>query len=253
MKKVVGITLLSCGLLLAGCGNETSKETSTNQAQEDVKNEAVKKKEESTGTTEQEEIAMNEDAEGAANQPTKEEKKEGWRFKEGFGLVKEYGFGYNDEAGIDGTDDPTKPIQFGPVNLYIDNMTVTDIKPNEDIKSMFNDQDEVRGVVVTMRVENTADQDITFDPNQSILVTDSGEQIESEMMMMGDAGGDFMGKVKKEGQTWWLIKDNTKDIKNIKMIISPPYYTDSMDDIGTEKRLDFEILDPKAAKKRDKQ
>ncbi|MED3974630.1 FxLYD domain-containing protein [Priestia megaterium] len=31
MKKVAGIALLSCGLLLAGCGNETAKETSTKQ------------------------------------------------------------------------------------------------------------------------------------------------------------------------------------------------------------------------------
>lgn len=252
MKKAVGISLLACGLLLAGCSDETAKETTSKQTQDDTKNEAVKKKEESTGTAEQEEIAMNEDAEGAANQPTKEEIKEGWRYKEGFGIVKEYGFGYNDEAGIDGTDNPTKAIKFGPVNLYIENMTVTDIKPDVDMKPMFNELDEVRGIVVTMRVENTSDQDVTFYPNQATLVTDSGEQIDAEVMMTGEAGGDFLGKVKKEGQAWWLIKDNTKDIKKIKMIIDSPYLTDSMDDLGQQKRLEFDILDPKAAKEKDK-
>jgi len=39
MKKVAGIALLSCGLLLAGCGNQVSKEEDTKEAkQEAVKN-----------------------------------------------------------------------------------------------------------------------------------------------------------------------------------------------------------------------
>ena len=251
MKKVLGITLLSCGLLLAGCSQDTAKETSSKQTQEETKNDAVKTNDEATGTSKQEEIAMNEDAEGTADGITAKERKEGWYFKDGFGVVKDYGFGYNDEAGIDGTEDPVKPIAFGSVNLYIQNMTVADIRPNEDMKAMFDDKEQVRAVVVTMKAENTSEQDVSFYPNQSMLVTDTGEQIDADLMMSGDVGGDFLGKVKKEGQVWFLLKDNTQEIKNIKLIFDPPYVTDSMNDLGVQKRLDFEILNPKDAKKRD--
>ncbi|MEH7087445.1 hypothetical protein ICR95_20985 [Priestia megaterium] len=48
MKKIVGVTLLACGLLLAGCGNETAKETASKQepknetTQKEVKSEDIK-------------------------------------------------------------------------------------------------------------------------------------------------------------------------------------------------------------------
>ncbi|MCY8232347.1 hypothetical protein [Priestia endophytica] len=247
MKK---LSLFACvtalSLILSACGS--NEDASTNESSD--------KKEETT-VADQKDVNNKEDNEkdSAVKEESKEETKEksedGWKVKEGLGKAKDYGYGYNDEAGIDGTDTPSKPIAFGPVNLYIENMTVADIKPEESMKAMFNDLDKVRAVIVTMKAENTSDQDITFDPNQAVLVTDTGEQIESEMIMMGEVGGDFLGKVKKEGQAWWLIKDNTKDIKNIKMVIPSPYETDSLEDIAQEKRLDFEILNPEDAKKRD--
>ena len=93
----------------------------------------------------------------------------------------------------------------------------------------------MRAVVVDMKAENTSEQDISFHPNQSIIVTDTGEQVESEMFLMGEAGGDFLGKVTKEGQTWWLLKNLDPDIKSLKLIISPPHTTDGYEDQGEEK------------------
>lgn len=176
-------------------------------------------------------------------------KKEGWEETD-MGFIKPVGYGYNDEVGIDGTDTPGKPVQFGSMQLYINNMSVYDLRPNEDNLYTFDDQEQVRVVFVDMKVKNTADQDVTFYPDQAVLVTDTGEQVESGLIG-DDLGGDFLGKVEKEGMAMWVLNDSKKEVKNIKMIISAPYGTESMDDIGQEKRLDFEILNPKDAKERD--
>ncbi|MEM4994940.1 hypothetical protein WKH56_20460 [Priestia sp. SB1] len=252
MKKLLMALVMGSLFTLAACGgDEVSKEDTKQDVQENESNSAIKKTDENMGTDEQEEIANNEDAEGTADGISAKDRKDGWYYKDGFGVVRDYGFGYNDEVGIDGSDAPLKPVQFGSVNLYIENMKVADIRPNEDMKSMFNDQDEIRAIVVTMKAENTSDQDVSFYPDQSVLVTDSGEQVDAETFMSGEVGGDFLGKVKKEGQVWYLLKDNTQDIKNVKLVFDAPYATESMDDLGSEKRLDFEILNPEDAKKRD--
>lgn len=176
-------------------------------------------------------------------------KKQGWEESE-MGFIKPAGYGYNDEVGIDGKDTPVKPVQFGSMQLYINNMSVYDLRPNEDNLYTFDDQEEVRVVFVDMKVKNTSDQDVTFYPDQAVLVTDTGEQVESGLIG-DDLGGDFLGKVEKEGMAMWVLKDPDKEVKTIKMIISAPYGTNDLEDMGQEKRLEFEILNPKDAKERD--
>ncbi|PAE96677.1 hypothetical protein [Shouchella clausii] len=173
-------------------------------------------------------------------------------YQEGVGLMKTVGVGYNEEIGLDGSDDPIDSIEIGPMQLSINTLMIIDVEPeDEDISFFFDDQEKVRAVVVDMIAENTSDEDVTFHPNQATLVTSTGEQLESEMFLMGDAGGDFYGNVVKEGQTWWLITDTEATIDSIKMIISPPHSTENWDDLAEEVRLDFEIISWEDAKERD--
>jgi len=259
MKKICLMLLFTVFLILGACSSNdaatTTKGEETKQtAAEDPKNNAVKQKEEDNGTAEQEEIAANEDAYGPAeNFLTEEEKKEGFKYRDDFGGTRDYGFGYNDEVGIDGTDNPLKPVKFGPVNMTIENVTVADIIPNSDTASLFDDRDRVRAVIMTVKIENTSDQDVSFFPDSSVMTTDTGEQVDADSWMSNDTGGDMLGKVKKEGQIWYVLKDEKADVKKVKFVIDPPYLTDSMDDLGQQKRVEFDILDPKAAKKKDGQ
>ncbi|PGK51347.1 hypothetical protein CN918_26515 [Priestia megaterium] len=245
MKKIVGISLLACGLLLAGCENETTQET---VKKEEVKNEVVKKKD--AGTAEQEEVAANEDAEGTADGLTAEERKEGFEYDPSFGAAKYYGFGYNDEVGIDGTDSDLKPIKMGPISMTIKNVSVLDVIPNDETRDMFGGNDRVRAVSISMKVENTSDEDVTFYPSETIAVTDTGEQVETSDELTGDVGGDFLGKVKREGDVVFLLKDPKADIKSIKFIFDGPADKD-MYEISGEKRLTFDILSVEEAKKKD--
>ncbi|MCM3311965.1 hypothetical protein M3626_05945 [Psychrobacillus sp. MER TA 17] len=194
--------------------------------------------------------ALNEDEE-AEEFGSSVDEETGEAFEEGFGHMRTIGIGYNNEVGIDGTDAPLKPIEFGNVNLTINGMAIVEVEPDEEISYLFDDKEIVRAIIVDMEAENNSDADITFHPNQATLVTSAGEQVESDMFFLGDVGGDFYGGVKKADQTWWILENLDDDIESVTMIIDPPYTTDDWEDIGEEKRLEFEILTWDEAKERD--
>lgn len=246
MKKIWSGLLLSGILVLSACGGNEEAAKSTEESKvKETTNEDESTKTESNEQQEKEEAQAKDDEKPLSEQD------DGETYEEGFGKMKAIGVGYSDEAGIDGTDAPIKPFKMGSVNLYINKVGVVDVEPDEDMKTMFDDEEKVRAIIVDMKAENTSDEDVTFYPNQSIIVTDTGEQLESEMMFMGDAGGDFLGKVTKEGQTWWLVKNLDKDIKKITLIVSAPYSTDDWEDESEEKRIEFDVLTWEEAKIKD--
>lgn len=240
LKKYLWAILI---LFLAACGSGASTEEKPKEP----------KQTEQAQDNEQQEQNDAEKEESVEEEPPEDLEETGeWEDKD-FGKVRVVGVGYNDEVGIDGKEDtPGKPIEMGPIKLFIDGLMVLEVEPNEDMKELvFEDQDKVRAIVTNMRAENTSEDDVEFYPNQSIMVTDTGEQVESDMLLMGDIGGEFLGKVKMEDQTWWILKDPDKDIKTVKMIINPPSDANSFDDLSEEKRLEFEVLSFEEAKKKD--
>ncbi|MBN6887034.1 hypothetical protein ACUXCC_002044 [Cytobacillus horneckiae] len=245
MKKVLFLLVLS--LFLGACGSDgASNEPKENEKKEEGKTEENKSQAE-----------WMEEQENSKEEKLSEEELQAHFEETGeiidpeFGIMKTVGVGYSDEVGIDGTDAPVTPIEMGSMKLFIEGVAILDVEPNEDMKMMFNDKDKAKAVVIDMKAENTSEDDITFNPNSAIIVTDTGEQVESEMLLMGDAGGDFLGKVTKEGQTWWLLKDLEKEVKELTMIVSPPYKTEDWEDEGEEKRIKFEVLNWEEAKKKD--
>lgn len=247
MKKLLLLVVAACLTFgLAACGSSESAGKSAQKDQRNAKNDPDHDK---SSAERQQEWADKQEEKESKEQSYDEKTGEG--YMDGLGYVKTLGVGFNDEVGIDGTDSPLKPLKFGSMELTIDHLEIAEIQPDEDNKPLFGDKDKVKVIVVDMNTENKSDDDIEFYPSNSIMVTDTGEQIEdSEMLFSGEADGEFHGKVKKEGQGWWLL-DKDEDIKNVKMIISPAY-TDDMEDIGNEKRLDFEILPYKDALKKDR-
>jgi Domain of unknown function (DUF4352) len=222
-------------VVMAACGNDTTTTKETKKETEPAQTETK------TADTEKE------------SEPSAEETNASDQEFEvpGLGHMKTIGIGYNDEVGIDGTDAPLKPIEMGSLKLTINALAVYDVKPEEDMKFFFNNQDEARVIAINMEAENTSDEDINFNPNQAILVTDTGEQLDAEIGMMGEAGGDFLGKVKKSGQSTWIVKNMDKDIKKVTMIISSPYKVDGFANTAEEKRIVFDVLTWEEALKKD--
>lgn len=247
---IIGLTLLTaCGS--EGTNNETSKDNDNNPKEEKTVAEDNKssneRQAEQTEKQEKEDEIEKTDARNVAEESGEWEEAD-------FGKIKLVGVGYNNELGLDETDSSIKPVEMGPMKLLIESLAVVEVEPEEEAKDMFFEgRDKVRGVIIDMKAENTSDKDVEFHPNQAILVTDTGEQVESDMFLMGDVGGDFLGKVKKEDQTWWMLDDPDSDIKSIKMIISPPSTMEDWEDLSEEKRIEFEVLSFEEAKKRDSQ
>lgn len=237
LSAIVGLTLVlgACSSDFNSPDKKIKKETETNSA---IERESVDKEVIEDGNSDSDAEEYNEET--------------GEGYIEGIGYVKTIGVGYNAEFGIDGTDAPLKPLEMGDMNFGVENLFVLEVEPDEDAKELyFDEKDKMKVIVMNMNAENTSEVDITFNPNYSTIVTNTGEQLEPLMFLSGEAGGDFLGKVKKEGQTWWMLDKMDGDITNVKMIIHPPYRTDDSEDISDEKRVEFEVLTFEDALKRD--
>lgn len=227
-------------VFMSACGvndnsSDANEDNQENTAEKETKSE----------TTE----AKDDDEEETGNEEYDEETGEG--YVEDFGYVKTLGIGYNDEVGIDGTDGDLKPLKFGSMELAINHMEIAEIQPDEDNKELFDGKDKAKMIMIDMEAKNKSEEDVDFYPSSSILVTDTDEQLEdSDMFLTDDIDGEFYGKVKKEGQAWWMLDDD-EEINNVKMIINPPSSMDDWEDIGEEKRIEFEVLSYEDAKERD--
>jgi len=74
-------------------------------------------------------------------------------------------------------------------------------------------------VGVKFRMENTTNQKFTVYPDQAVLITSTGEQIEMPDMFLSDhLGGEIHEGVVKEGNLIWVLqRGHAEDIKWIKL------------------------------------
>ena len=71
-----------------------------------------------------------------------------------------------------------------------------------------------------MKAENTSEDTISFYPDQAVMTTNTGEQVESDIFLSDDVGGDFYGKVNKKGNVIFVLESPAEDITDIKLIIN---------------------------------
>lgn len=191
MKKLVLGTSLAAALLLVGCGEESAD---------------TKKSEPAAAKTEKKEETKSEAKEVAAKEEPKVEKSE----------VGEKTPQYtNKSLGI--------KEKLGPINLSIDKIQTSRLKVSDAFKPTFGDQDEVTTIVINMTLENTSDDTVSVYPEQATLTTNTGEQIEAELFLSDQIGGEFIGKVKKSGNILFVAKSQPKDITSIKYILDGPH------------------------------
>lgn len=249
------LALLSLALLtflLAACGSD--KEASSDKDTENKKEETAVAEDASSAEKQAEYMEEQEKEKTAEGESSGEGFRDEGKFEEeGFGKGEVVGIGYSEEAGIDGVEDnPLKPFDFGGVEMKVGGVGVVDVVPDADAKEyIFEGADKAKVIIVDLISENKTDKDVSFYPDQAIVTTDTGEQLESEILLSGEAGGDFYGKVKKEGQAWYILKDPEAEIKKITLIVTPPYDMDTYEDIGEEKRIEFDVLSWEEAEKKD--
>lgn len=106
----------------------------------------------------------------------------------------------------------------------------------------FEKDKELTCVAFDIEVENTTDKDVNFYPNMAKIITSSKEQVEPNMLLSDDVGGEFLGKVKKDGTIIYILS-NTKadDLKTLELRIDAPMETTNYDPLGENIKLNFEV------------
>ena len=103
---------------------------------------------------------------------------------------------------------------FNGLKLDIQKVVLTDKAPTSD-----DENAKASAVGVKFRIENTSDHMFTTYPDQAVLVTSTGEQIDMpDMWISDDVGGDIHEGVIKEGNViWYLERGQAEAVEWIKL------------------------------------
>lgn len=101
------------------------------------------------------------------------------------------------------------PIKYNIKAIQVSKLTAT----TDDMASALDvEKDkEVTLVAMDIEVENTSEKTISFYPDQSEITTNTKEQVSSELFLSDSVGGDYIGKVKKSGTVFFILKNSSAD------------------------------------------
>lgn len=134
--------------------------------------------------------------------------------------------------------DLNKTVQSGPINLTVNAIQTATLEPSEEYKDMFEGKNKLTIVTVNLTVENTSDDTIGFYPDQGTLTTNTNEQATAETFLSDEVGGDFYGKVKKEGNVIFQLDSDAKEVTQLKYIIDAAHDAD-YNSIGDQLQIDL--------------
>lgn len=104
---------------------------------------------------------------------------------------------------------------FNGLKMQVEKVVVTDKAPEEaDLTKK-----DASAVGVRFKMENTTQGKFTAYPDQAVLVTSTGEQIEAPSMFASDhLGGEIdLGVVKEGNVIWYLQRGHAADIQWVKL------------------------------------
>lgn len=110
-----------------------------------------------------------------------------------------------------------KSFEQGPLKISIEGMYIGRITKitNEQIKSYYNTDDPINIVTIIYKVENTSNDTYEFYIGQSPITTDSKEQIEADLLVGKEGGGNLLGQTIKDGINVYYPNNKIEDIKEI--------------------------------------
>lgn len=127
----------------------------------------------------------------------------------------------------------------GPMELTISGIQLATLELSEEYMEFFEDE-EYTLVGVEMKAENTSEDDISFYPDQAVLTTDVGDQVDAEMLLSDDVGGDFFGPTNKKGAIYFLFHTDPSEINSVKLIIDGAH-DDDFERVGDDLKIDLEF------------
>ena len=206
MKKILlSLLILTLSISLIGCSKEKTSETNQNI--------------EANKTTEETKIVDEREVVEETGPETQ---------KTDIGLMTIYKT--NEEVNLE--------QQSGPFIVKVLKSRISTLEPNEDSKFMFDNKDKVTIITLYVEVENTSKEINYIYPNQGTIVTNTKEQVDCDLLLSEDIGGDFIGEVIKKGNIFFVLDSDPEEITNAKYIISGPH-NENLDRLGED--ITFEL------------
>ncbi|OMF09541.1 hypothetical protein BK129_01410 [Paenibacillus amylolyticus] len=111
-------------------------------------------------------------------------------------------------------DNATWSDDFNGVKSSIEKVVVTDQAPKDYDESNLT----ASAVGIKFKIENTTDKLWTTYPDQAELITSTGEQLQADLFVSDDLGGEIEEGVIKEGNViWFLERGHASDVKWVKV------------------------------------
>jgi hypothetical protein len=134
--------------------------------------------------------------------------------------------------------------ESGPIKYTVTDIQVSKLTATTDSTASLLDLEkdkEYAVVVAHFDVENTSDETISFYPDQSVMTTNTKEQINASLFLSDSVGGDFIGKVKKSGNVIFILKNSSADdLANVTIHIDAPH-NDSFDSVGDPVEINIPV------------
>jgi hypothetical protein len=116
-------------------------------------------------------------------------------------------------------------VQSGPITMKITKVTLDPAYAN------IENSKPLAAVVLDVTVENTSDDTVTFYPDQGDIATNTKELIHADLINSVSVGGEFIGKVVKNGRIVFPVKNGLDGITSFtyKMLgaaVGNTYYDD---------------------------
>lgn len=128
----------------------------------------------------------------------------------------------------------------GPFEITLLHSQLSQFQPSPDFVELFGGEDLA---LITFQIEVTNTQPNTYAiyPNQGTAVTDDGHQVEANIFLSDDVGGDFYGEVTKTGDVFFIYDGNAEEVSNVRYIINSGH-DENWDSFGEdlEFTVDFE-------------
>ncbi|WP_066233617.1 hypothetical protein [Metabacillus fastidiosus] len=134
---------------------------------------------------------------------------------DGLGKLTMKGFGYNNDLGIDGSQNDPKPYKLDGYEIYIENFTVGHVEPAEEMQALLNYTGDFQAVLVENNEDGTH-SNVVYELSEMRLDI-NGETIYAEPALSDTMPSIEEGK-EQTGNAWFIIK-NEKPITAAVLVV----------------------------------
>jgi cobalamin biosynthesis protein CobT len=216
MKKLfIFILAAMTAMVLAACGEETDE-----SSEDATETEAVA-----------EETANEEETEETASEEAEEDHGDS---SEGETTENELGA----FTMVNQTMDVDETHESGPMELTIHSIQSGNLVVSDEFKDMFDGKDELTMINVEMRAENTSEDNVSWYPDQAVMTTNAGDQVDADLLFSDSVGGEFFGPTNQEGSVLFMLDTPAEEIESVKLIINGPHNED-FETIGDDLEIEL--------------